>query len=135
MALICILVLPLLSVPFESHVLSYSFYSFKREPMFVFTFHASSYSFDSFEEIRWLSSHHRIFHSCSIESMLPSHSLCHHIFNGSKPLHFNHYVSSPSFDPSLFISIFICFMSMMGDTSRPSFDKYFPIEFDTLFNN
>jgi hypothetical protein len=135
MALICILGLPLVFAPFESHVSSYSFDSFKREPMLVIPFHASSYSFDSFKEIGWLSSHHHIFHSSPIESMFPSHSLCLHMFKGIQPLHFHPYLSSPSFDPSLFIAILICFMSLMGDASWPSFDESIPFEFNTSFGN
>jgi len=89
MALICILGLPLVFFPFESHVSSYSFESFKREALVVLPCHLSSYSFDSFEEIQWFSSHHHLYHSCPVESMLPSHSLCLHMFKESQLLQFH----------------------------------------------
>jgi hypothetical protein len=98
-------------------VSSYSFESFISEPLLFIPFNVSSYSFDSFEEIHWLLSHNHTWSSCFVETMLPSNSLCCNMFKGSQPLHFHPCVSSPSFDPSLFINILICFMIHHGPPS------------------
>jgi hypothetical protein len=117
----------LVSTPFESHVSSYSFDSFKEN---LGCRHIPCRHTLLTPSKRSIGCCHIIIlgHSCFVESMLPSHSLCHHMFKGSQPLHFHPCVSSPSFDPSLFITILICFVSMMGDTSWPSFDKSISIE-------
>jgi hypothetical protein len=105
-----------------------------------YQFHVSSYFFVPVEECSYFC---HIMFLVLIESILPSHLSCLIMFKGSftsnhpsvvlpvsiscvSPYSLIHHLTSLSC---------VSFMSMMGDTSRPSFDESFPIDFNTLSGN
>jgi hypothetical protein len=105
-----------------------------------YQFHVSLYFFIPVEECSYC---HHIMFLVLVESMFPSQLSCLIMFKGSFTS--NHpsvvlpvsisYVSPYSFDPPSYITFLCQFVSMMGDTSRPSFDEYFPVDFNTLSGN
>jgi hypothetical protein len=129
-----------------------------------FEFHVSSYSFDSFKENLWLSSRSTHRHTlstpskrtfgcrhtmviitlcldpCLIESNVSKSISCHAMFKGSinltTTLQYSYpCVSLSPFDHHYSSLSYICFMSLMGDTSWPSFDESIPVDFNTLSRN
>jgi hypothetical protein len=105
-----------------------------------YQFHVSLYFFIPVEECSY---YRHIMFLVLVESMLPSHLSCLTMFKGSfipnQPsavlpvsipvsvhTHLIHHLTSLSC---------VSFMSMMGDTSWPSFDESFPVDFNTSSRN
>jgi hypothetical protein len=99
-----------------------------------------SYSFDSFEESLWL--YHIMFGftrrvNATKSLVMPCNVQGKFHFKPTicSIIKFHPHVSPYSFNPPYYITLCVYFMSMMGDTSWPSFDESVPVDFNTLSRN
>jgi hypothetical protein len=104
-------------------------------------FYVSSYSFNSLEESLWLSSHYVSIHAssskcfqvtCHVAQCSREVSTSINIFS---IIHFHTHVILSTFSLSYQITILISFVSLIRDTSWPSFDESVPVDINSLFGS